>query len=66
MILKASSSDNAGGLEVEMNVLQTGANVAIAQLKSNNHDEGQLCFFSSSAALCRRLGTVSKPPLFSL
>lgn len=32
----ASSSENAGGLEVEMNVLQSGANVAVTQLKSNN------------------------------
>lgn len=29
----------------EMNVLQTGANVAVTQLKSNNCDEGQLDFF---------------------
>lgn len=28
-----------------MNVLQTGANVAVTQLKSNNRDEGQLIFF---------------------
>lgn len=55
---------------VKMDVLQAGANVAVTQLKSNNCDEGQLCFFfffpPSSAALCRRLGRVSKPPLFSL
>lgn len=46
-----------------------GANVAVTQLKSNNHVEGQLVFFffsPSSAALYRRLGTVSKPTLFSL
>lgn len=46
-----------------------GANVAVTQPKSNNHIEGQLLlfFFSpSSAALYRRLGTVSKPTLFSL
>lgn len=47
-----------------------GANVAVTQLKSNNHIEGQLVFFfffsPSSAALYRRLGTVSKPTLFSL
>lgn len=28
-----------------MNVLQTGANVAVTQLKSNSCDEGQLCVF---------------------
>lgn len=54
----------------EMNVLQTGVNVAVTQLKSNNCDEVQvflLLFFSpSSAALYRRLGSISKPPLFSL
>lgn len=43
----ASTSENAGGSEVEMNVLQTGANVAVTQLKSNNCDEGQLVFFFS-------------------
>lgn len=30
---------------VKMDVLQAGANVAVTQLKSNNCDEGQLCFF---------------------
>lgn len=35
-----------------MNVLQTGANVAIAQLKSNNHDEGQLFVFFPPLLLC--------------
>lgn len=53
-----------------VNVLQTGANVAVTQLKSNNCDEGQFFFLfffsSSSAALYRRLGWVSQPPLLSL
>lgn len=51
-VSKASSSENAGGLEVEMNVPQTGANVAVTQLKSNNGDEGQLVFFFSPSLLC--------------
>lgn len=42
----ASSSESAGGSKLEMYVLQTGANVAVTQLKSNNRDEGQLSFFS--------------------
>lgn len=45
MIPIPSRSDNAGGSKVEMNVPQTGANVTVTQLKSNNHDEGQLCGF---------------------
>lgn len=35
-----------------MNVLQTGANVAVTQLKSNNCDEGQLVFFFPPLLLC--------------
>ena len=63
VISRASSSENAGGLEVEMNVLQSGANVAVTQLKSNNQPWGPTRLFPSSAALCRRPGRVSKPPL---
>lgn len=48
----ASSSEHAGGSEVEINVLQTGANVAVTQLKSNNCDEGQLVFFFPPLLLC--------------
>lgn len=35
-----------------MNVHQTGANVAVTQLKSNNHKESQLSFFPPSLLCC--------------
>lgn len=64
--VKANSSQDAGGLEVEMSVLQTGANVDITQTEGWYRRQGPTCLlFLSSATLCRRPGRVSKPPLFS-
>lgn len=40
------------GRMVEMNVLQTGVNVAVTQLKSNNCDEGQFLIFFSFLLCC--------------
>lgn len=66
VVSEASSSDNAGGSELRWMFFRLGQMSLLHNWRVITTTRANSVYFSSSAALCRSLGRVSKLPFFSL